>query len=85
MGEIMPKCPKCGAEINELLYYAYELNHAHFYVNENTGRAEFHNWDTIPDTKGDPDFECPECEEVLFHSQEEAEKFLRGEPIKVEQ
>jgi hypothetical protein len=72
----MPKCPKCGAEIYELEYYAYELNHAHFYVNENTNMAEYHSWDTLPDMAGSPEFRCPECREILFHSEEEAAEFL---------
>jgi len=70
----MPKCPKCGKEIEELLYYAYELNHAHF-----NRYGEYYNWDTLPDMKGKPDYECPECGEVLFHSEEKALAFLRGE------
>jgi hypothetical protein len=72
----MAKCPKCGKEIEELLYYAYELNHAHAFVGE--GGLEYHNWDTLPDVRGDPDYECPECGAVLAHSEEEAERFLKS-------
>jgi hypothetical protein len=71
----MPKCPKCGGKIDSLLYYAYELNKADVVVRN--GNLEYHGWDTIPDIKGDPDYECPECGEVLFHSEKEAERFLK--------
>ena len=30
---------------------------------------------------GGDDYECPECNEVLCHEQDEAEKILRGEKI----
>lgn len=69
-----PRCPKCGEEIDHLHYYAYELNKADFWKTR-----EYSNWDTLGDIKGDPDYDCPECGETLFHDQKDAEKFLRGE------
>jgi hypothetical protein len=72
-----PRCPKCGSEIHHLHYCAYELTGAEFRVFDTN--TEYSNWDTFGDIKGDPDYDCPECGETLFHSEEEAEKFLRGE------
>jgi predicted RNA-binding Zn-ribbon protein involved in translation (DUF1610 family) len=72
------RCPKCGKEIDYLYYYAYELQKATFYISSNN-HAEYSNWDSIPDIKGDPEYVCPECGEVLFTSEEEAEKFLGNE------
>jgi predicted RNA-binding Zn-ribbon protein involved in translation (DUF1610 family) len=71
----VPKCPKCGKEIDHLHYYAYELQKADFYVfDENT---EYSGWDSLCDVKGEPDYECPECGETLFHNEEEAKDFLK--------
>ena len=72
-----PRCPKCGAEIDHLRYYAYELQRADFWICH--GYAEYDNWDTVGDIKGKPDYECPNCGEPLFHSEDKAEEFLRGE------
>jgi len=72
-----PKCPKCGAEIDHLHYYAYELQRADFWVFDSN--TEYDNWESLAgDTKGEPDYDCPICGETLFHSEDEAEKFLRG-------
>lgn len=76
----MPKCPKCGKEIDHLVYYAYELQRANLWVFED-GESEYSTWDSLGETKGDPDYECPECGEVLFHNEDEAINFLRGKKV----
>jgi DNA-directed RNA polymerase subunit M/transcription elongation factor TFIIS len=72
----MAKCPKCGEEIDHLHYYAYELQKADFYLNEDESKT-YGNWDSLCDIKGEPEYECPECGELLFTSEEEATEFLK--------
>ena len=72
----MPKCPKCKAEIDYLNYYAYELTKATVGIPEGTDHMEYSHWDSLGDTRGDINFECPECDETLFTSEKEAKKFL---------
>jgi hypothetical protein len=71
----MPKCPKCGKEIDYLYCYAYKLEKARFYISSNN-RTKYSNWKGI--CRGDLVYDCPKCGELLFASEEEAEKFLRG-------
>jgi predicted RNA-binding Zn-ribbon protein involved in translation (DUF1610 family) len=69
------KCPKCGAEIDHLKV-----------ISENFGTLRIEDgepiYEWISDIYGDEvmgfRFECPECEEVLFTDQCEAEGFLFG-------
>ena len=72
----MPKCPKCKKEIDYLTYYAYELTKATVGIPEGTDHMEYSHWDSLGTTKGEVNFECPECSEVLFHTDEEAKTFL---------
>jgi len=64
------RCPKCGKEIDHLEYYAYELNKAKVSVTDD-GYLEYYGW-----TKDEPDYVCPECRKVLFHSHEEVKRFF---------
>lgn len=80
----MPKCPKCETDIDYLNYYAYELTKACVsIVNVKTVQGiineelDYYHWDSLGTTKGEVDFECPECSEVLFHTEEEAKEFLK--------
>jgi hypothetical protein len=75
----MAKCPKCHKKIDHLHYYAYELQKADFYIVN--GAYEYSGWDSLAEVKGEPDYECPECTAVLFHDQEEAIAFLKGEKL----
>jgi len=76
-GDKMPKCPKCGKEIDHLIYNAYELQKADFYVFDTN--TEYSNWDslgfTYPNTT---EYHCPKCDELLFVDEDAAEKFLRS-------
>ena len=71
----MPKCPKCGAEIDHLHHFGYYLQKADFWIDED-GEPRYDDWDDLGDLKGTPEYECPECGEVLFTDEEEAKKFL---------
>jgi DNA-directed RNA polymerase subunit RPC12/RpoP len=73
----VPKCPKCGKEIDHLHYYAYELLTANFSVSDDGG-FEYSDWDSLGDVKGLPEYRCPECSATLFKSQSEAIKFLKS-------
>jgi predicted RNA-binding Zn-ribbon protein involved in translation (DUF1610 family) len=70
------KCPKCGAEIDHLKVVSE--NHGTLRM---SGKGPVYEW--ISDVYGDEvvglRFECPECEEVLFTDQYEAEQFLLGD------
>jgi len=78
----MPKCPKCGKEIYYLIYYAYELQKAYVGL-DTSGNLEYGNWDSLGITKGEVEYRCPECNEVLFHDQEEVKRFLEQNSRKV--
>jgi len=78
------RCPKCGAEIHTLNYYekawskaTFGLIEIHLPSGEREYRRDYRSWDTVRVI--DVEYRCPECDEVLFTSEEEAEKFLRGE------
>jgi len=65
----MAKCPECGEEISELINVcsAWKL---YRYTPDG-------NYEHIDDVAGDTsEYECPECNEVLFYSEEEAKEFL---------
>lgn len=71
------KCPKCKEEINSLInvqnvwvsYYA-ELDKNGDIQYEGKDR-----WDGNTDENG---YDCPNCDETLFTSEEEAINFLKG-------
>ena len=77
-------CPKCGKEIDYLYYYAYELTKATVGIPEGTDEMDYSHWDSLGNTRGDVNFDCPECDETLFTSEEEAKKFLMGKAIEEE-
>ena len=64
-------CPKCSARIEYLARYTKcEKKHAFYSVDHYEYLDEF-ELDSEP-----LDFECPECQEVLFHEEEQAHKFM---------
>jgi len=78
----MPKCPKCGAEIDYLIAYTTNLAEEDIFRVDKDGNAEYEEvgldyWDT------DTSFSCPECGKELFHKEEEAIRFLKGEKVEV--
>jgi len=74
----MPKCPKCGKEIDFLKDYFPVWQEYNMRINENGEECYEFVDDSIPmDT--DEEYECPECCEILFRNRDDAVKFLRGE------
>jgi uncharacterized protein with PIN domain len=74
----MPKCPICGYEIKEVLKGYVKYAYDKLYINEEGKFKKF-----IDEDGTDWAFEgyyCPECfSELDFGSDEEVEKFLRGD------
>lgn len=73
----MPKCPKCGEEIDSLVAT---------YIREASRTVKADDIDTIEGLNFAPSGEyyewaCPKClEKIAFDDKWEAEAFLRGEP-----
>lgn len=72
----MTKCPNCKEEIKELLAYS-EVVHT-FKLDEN-GNPQFEGMDYIEGYTG---FECSECNERLFDTEQEAKEFLEDDKLK---
>ena len=69
----MPKCPKCGCEIDHLIYYVKEYNTYEFRI-DSKGYKSYTYIDTYD--KEDEEYLCPECEETIATTEEEAEEIL---------
>lgn len=73
-------CPKCHKEIESLNNYVSGENHSTFSLSEFDGKTirdyDFGEFQTDGKTN---DFECPECQEVLFTDEDKATKFLEGQ------
>lgn len=73
----MPKCPECGEEIATLIAWIPKEDRCKVSLNpNNTLNYEF---DESIEGKGTTEYACPLCNEVIFKSEADAEKFLRGE------
>lgn len=72
----MPKCPKCGEELDYLLDYS-KCEEVYEFSLKPDGEIQSEQVDRISEDTPD-DFECPECKEVLFTKEEDAVKFLKG-------
>jgi len=71
----MPKCPKCGEEIDYLIgYYRYESSN---FLHMIDGEPERTFRDEATYLEGEDEYECPLCEKVLFDNEEDALEFLR--------
>ena len=68
----MPICPNCKAKIKELLAYSEVVNT--FELDKN-GEPYFYGNDQIEGYTG---FECPECHERIFDTENEAIEFLKN-------
>jgi len=72
-----PRCPRCGAEIDHLRFFGYELVRADAIFFHN--KIEYIRWFSIGDFADDVEYRCPKCDALLFRSEDEALKFFRGE------
>ena len=69
----MNKCPKCKKEINKLVNYQSGENK---YILDDDGDCFFKEFQE--DGKIN-EYECPECNKVLFNDDRKARSFLEGE------
>jgi len=74
----MPRCPKCRKEIDHLIYEGNEHMSATVVLSSND-TLEYINWHSYGIDEGN--YKCPECDAVLFSSEEDAKAFLRNEKI----
>jgi DNA-directed RNA polymerase subunit RPC12/RpoP len=78
----MPKCPKCGKEIDFLENYQYPtVDYYHFYL-DSEGNPQYEYMDGFSSKDDEGDYYCPECGEKLFDNEEDAIKFLKGGEVK---
>ena len=73
----MPKCLKCKEEINTL-YFSKTRNITGSVGLDKDGDMEFDEDYNIHDQQEPYAYRCPDCDEILFEDDEEAEKFLRN-------
>ena len=66
----MPKCPECNKEIEYL--NSYQSGESHYRL-WNDGGYELREFQ--PDGKVN-DYECPECQDILFRNEEDAMTFI---------
>ena len=71
-----PKCPYCGAELQELKFMGSETVSATFYIDNEMG--EYDNWDSFGTEDGSECYYCPVCDKLLFFDEDDAIEFLMG-------
>jgi phage FluMu protein Com len=71
------KCPKCDKDIVELRCYE-KLEKRRYYTLTNEGKPYYYgeNW---TDFEGELEFECPNCDSLLFTDEGDASDFLKGQ------
>mgnify|MGYP001564619778 CR=1 FL=1 len=66
----MPKCPKCSAHIDALNAYSMEENKQEVILGEGIYKQkpflDYGASETIDSSCSKIDFECPECNQILF-------------------
>jgi len=75
----MPRCPKCCREIDYLRDFSPIWEEYKMTIDEN-GNAHYEFVDGPFITNSGDEYKCPKCSAVLFRDEEEAVRFLRGEP-----
>ena len=73
----MPKCPECGEEIGTLIAWIPKEDKA--VVALNSDNTLCYMLDESIEGKGTTEYECPLCGEIIFRSETDALKFLKGE------
>ena len=71
----MPTCPHCNKEIDHLEGYSTEI--VKYYVTVSKDGLN-HDYQEFVDDLDNPSYHCPECGEMLFKTDEEAETFLKS-------
>lgn len=74
----MTKCPKCGKEIDHLRDFSPAWQEFKATIGKD-GYMSFEPMENYAPMDRPDDYECPECNTVLFTDQVEAENFLKGE------
>ena len=77
----MPKCPKCGAEIDQLAQWCKREDKYYFSLEENESVIRELALPSDSEDYDASDYECPECSEVIFHDYETAVDFLAGREV----
>jgi predicted RNA-binding Zn-ribbon protein involved in translation (DUF1610 family) len=73
----MPKCPKCGKEIDFLKNYVSNTTEEFNFSLNDKGEPVYEYVDAL--TYGSNSvYACPECGEDLFTNEEDAIEFLKG-------
>jgi hypothetical protein len=73
----MPKCPKCGREINSLLLRAKQMHDFRVYEYEG-GLEYFWIGASSDDDLENEEYYCPKCGAILFTNDIDALNFLKG-------
>lgn len=75
--DVMPKCPNCKEEIDQLDNIVSGITVYKLSLDTNR-EADYERDDFYPDNKENR-WECHECEKTVATSEESALKFLKGE------
>lgn len=70
----MTKCPSCKENIN---FFEYTENC--FRSGTYDLESEWTCYNTTSLEDGKDEYNCPECQEVLFNNEDDAKKFLQGD------
>ena len=74
----MPVCPKCGKEIDHLINFEKRWEEFQFRLSAEGEPVYEQTGETVPgDDPGE--YECPECNNILFYDHLSAVAFLKGE------
>jgi ribosomal protein S27AE len=77
----MPKCPKCGKDIDTLLLQGKQVQTFRVSLGED---GLVYLWIDASDGLEDEEYACPECGETLFTNDIDATDFLMGKKGKSE-
>lgn len=77
----MPKCPECEEPIDILNLFSQAEKRFDFYL-ESDGRPVSVFVESFDNDSADDDYECPECNSVLFNQENDAIGFLEGRQIR---
>lgn len=75
----MAKCPKCSEEITYLKNWSRSWQEFRCYLDIQGDWQCEPACNIEPDDMTPDDYECPECNKVLFRDHDEAEQFLKGQ------